>query len=125
MFQRTTGNYDPKSFERLNNVKNLKDLTNTLSDYKKASQFQKDLGERERFTNEALMSPEQKAVNQQVDAYREMTEITKQEIARKRDEENAEKRRIEEKQIRSLRRNYRSQGLLGQGAEDNATKLGG
>lgn len=72
---------------------------------------------------------QQNAVNDQIKAYREQTEITKSEIARKKNEEVAEKRRIEEKQIRSLRRN-RGSSLLGtQPTNDNdagmTTKLGG
>lgn len=51
-------------------------------------------------------------VNDQIKAYRDQTEITKQEIAQKQGEESAEKRRIEEKQIRGLRRNYRPAGML-------------
>ena len=52
----------------------------------------------------------QQMMNDQVKAYKEQTEITRNEIARKKGEEVAEKRRIEEKQIRSLRRNYRAAG---------------
>ena len=55
----------------------------------------------------------QRLMNEQMKAYRQQTEITRQEIARKRDSEAVEKRRVEEKQIRSLRRNYRSQSLMG------------
>ena len=73
---------------------------------------------------------DQKAMNDQIKAYREQTEITKQEIARKKGEELAEKRRIEEKQIRGLRRNYRGAGggMLGassSGEADMSAKLGG
>lgn len=68
-------------------------------------------------------------VNDQIKAYREQTEITKGELARVKGEEDAQKRRIEEKQIRSLRRNYRVGSLLtaGQegGNEDMTSKLGG
>ena len=68
------------------------------------------------------------AMNEQMRAYKQQSELTRQEIDRKRNEENAEKRRIEEKQIRSLRRNYRPAGLLGTGTvtePDMNTKLGG
>jgi hypothetical protein len=64
----------------------------------------------------------------QMKAYKDQTELTRQEIDRKRAEGAAEKRRVEEKQIRSLRRNYRPQGLLGSGASptaDTTTQLGG
>lgn len=52
-------------------------------------------------------------MNNQINAYKKQTEISRQEMASKKDEQVAEKRRIEEKQIRSLRRNYRAQGFLG------------
>lgn len=71
---------------------------------------------------------QQDAMNEQIRAYREQTELTRQELNRKKDETNAQKRRVEEKQIRSLRRNYRTQGLLNtvQNKENEmATKLGG
>lgn len=60
---------------------------------------------------------QQKAVNDQIKAYREQTAITKAEIDRKRGEEAVEKRRIQEKQIRSLRRNFRPAGFLNTGAD--------
>lgn len=56
-----------------------------------------------------------KLANEQIKAYREQTEISKAELDRKRGEEQVEKRRVEEKQIRGLRRNFRSPGLLGSG----------
>lgn len=71
---------------------------------------------------------QQRMIQEQIDAYKEQTEITRQELARKKDEEATEKRRIEEKQIRSLRRNYRGQGFLGGAASDQpgmSAKLGG
>lgn len=52
-------------------------------------------------------------VNDQMKAYKDAAEITRQEIERKRGEEKAEKRRIEEKQIRALRGRFRSQGIMG------------
>ena len=66
-------------------------------------------------------------VNEQMKAYRDQTEITRAEINRVQGEQKVEKRRIEEKQIRSLRNNYRSSGLMSYaqnqpGAVD--TKLG-
>lgn len=68
-----------------------------------------------------------KLANEQMQNYKQQTELTKQELARKRDEQVAEKRRVEAKQIRSLRHNYRSQGMLGNsgGAQDMNEKLGG
>lgn len=72
----------------------------------------------------------QRLMSDQVKAYKEQTAITRAEVDRKRNEEVAEKRRIEEKQIRSLRRNYRgsSSGLLGSAPTtepDMNSKLGG
>jgi len=67
----------------------------------------------------------QRAMNDQLKAYRDQTELTRNEINRKQGEQIAEKRRIEEKQIRSLRRNYRAPGFLGQGQSDMSSKLGG
>jgi len=70
----------------------------------------------------------QKMMNDQIKAYREQTEITRNEIARKKGEEIAQKRRVEEKQIRSLRHNYRAPGgMLGGGQSnqpDMSDKLG-
>lgn len=54
-----------------------------------------------------------KLMNEQMKAYKDQTELTRQAINEKRNAEQIEKRRIEEKQIRSLRRNYSSQGFLG------------
>lgn len=79
---------------------------------------------------------EANAVNEQIKAYKDQTELTRNEINRKKDEENVQKRRIEEKQIRSLRRNYSSRGLMNasppsslgnpsSGSPDMNTKLGG
>ena len=70
----------------------------------------------------------QKTMNDQIKAYKDQTEITKQELAQKKGQEVAEKRRVEEKQIRSLRRSYRSSGFLGNpssGAADMSSQLGG
>lgn len=71
---------------------------------------------------------QKRMMNEQIRSYREQTELTRQELARKKDETSAQKRRIEEKQIRSLRRNYRPQKLLGSstsGDEGMSNKLGG
>lgn len=68
------------------------------------------------------------AVNEQVKAYKEQTELTRKELNDKRNEVAAEKRRVEEKQIRALRRNRGMQGFLGTGQTDQAgmsEKLGG
>lgn len=71
---------------------------------------------------------QRRLMNEQIQAYKTETELTKQELAKKKDEQIAEKRRIEEKQIRALRRSYRTQGFLGtqtSGEKDMSTKLGG
>jgi hypothetical protein len=74
----------------------------------------------------------QKLIRDQVNAYKEMSEISKQEIASKKNELAVEKRRVDEKQIRSLRRNYRPQGIMGAAGTSSTTiepgmsqKLGG
>lgn len=64
----------------------------------------------------------------QIRDYKAQTELTRQEMATKSNEVNAEKRRVEEKQIRALRGNYRGQSLLGaQSSNQNgmSDKLGG
>lgn len=63
---------------------------------------------------------QQNMMSEQIKAYREQTRIAKDEIDRKRGEEAIEKRRINEKQIRSLRRNFRPAGFLDTGADINS-----
>jgi len=91
----------------------------------------------ERFQTAGLYNPEESHRNEvdqrdmmrdQMQAYKDQTELARQEIERVRGEKNAEKRRIEEKQIRTLRRNYRPAGFLNndQGPATGVTdKLGG
>lgn len=65
-------------------------------------------------------------VQDQMKAYKDQMEITKQEIERKRGEEKAEKRRIEEKQIRALRGRLRTPGIMGgQAVGSGATPAAG
>lgn len=68
-------------------------------------------------------------VNEQIKNYKDQTELTRQSLNEKRDSVVAEKRRVEEKQIRSLRRNYSTQGFLGgnqaPSEPDMSSKLGG
>ena len=75
---------------------------------------------------EAAMKSE---LNDQINAYKEQTRIAKEETDRKRGEQAAEKRRINEKQIRTLRRNYRPAGFLNNAASaptgDLTQNLGG
>lgn len=68
---------------------------------------------------------EQKSMMEgQLNAYKEQTELTRAEIARKRKEEMAEKRRVNEKQIRMIRRGHsRSPGLLGS-SDTQSTQAG-
>lgn len=67
-------------------------------------------------------------VNDQVNAYKQQTEITRQELAAKAGEVASEKRRVGEKQVRALRNRYRASSFLG--AQDSSqpdmnSKLGG
>jgi hypothetical protein len=66
---------------------------------------------------------QQKMMNDQVKAYKEQTAIAREEIDRKRGEQMAEKRRVQEKQIRSLRHNFSPAGFLNTGA-DISNQLG-
>ncbi len=71
----------------------------------------------------------QNAMNEQIKAYKEQTELTRNELANKANEQAVQKRRIDEKQIRALRRSYRAGGaLLGTqqtNQPDMNSKLGG
>lgn len=69
-------------------------------------------------------------INAQIKAYQDQTALERSRLDEARAATQAEKRRVEEKQIRTLRRNYRSQGIgmLGVGspaADDMNAKLGG
>lgn len=69
-------------------------------------------------------------VNAQIKAYQDQTALAKSQLDEARNATDAEKRRVNEKQIRTLRRNYRAQGagLLGVGQpanQDMDAKLGG
>ena len=69
-------------------------------------------------------------VNEQIKQYQDQTALAKQQLDEARASTEANKRRVEEKQIRALRRNYRagSAGLLGvgsPGSQDMDQKLGG
>jgi len=61
------------------------------------------------------------AVNAQVNAYKEQTRMAQEEINAKRGEMAVEKRRVQEKQIRSLRRSFRPAGFLNTGGDINNT----
>jgi hypothetical protein len=72
-------------------------------------------------------------VKDQVKAYQDQTNLERQELADARNAQDVQKRQIQEKQIRSMRRSYSaprsgSGGLLGQGqpvSDDVNTQLGG
>lgn len=74
---------------------------------------------------------QQRMISDQIKAYQEQTELTRQELNTKREEVAAEKRRVNEKQIRALRRNYSGAGMggfLGSQPSDQSgmsSKLGG
>lgn len=73
---------------------------------------------------------QQKLMNQQMKDYKEQSEITKKELNAAKDSQIAEKRRIQEKQIRSLRGRGSSRGFLGSsdpsaGNEGMSSQLGG
>lgn len=72
---------------------------------------------------------ERHAINDQIKAYKEQTNLAREELNAKRAAEVTEKRRVNEKQIRALRNTYRSRGLLGGQVtpteEGMTSKLGG
>lgn len=63
-------------------------------------------------------------VNDQISAYKEQTNLAREQLNRTRDEATAQKRKIDEKQIRSLRRNFRPAGFLNN-QQANAEPVGG
>lgn len=70
------------------------------------------------------MRAQMNLANEQMNLYREQTRIAQEELDRKRDEMASEKRRVEEKQVRALRRNFRPAGFL-DNQDDLSNKLGG
>lgn len=58
-------------------------------------------------------------VNEQIKAYQDQTEISKAALAQAKDAEQVEKRRIQEKQIRSLRRTSSARGFLGSSSDNS------
>jgi hypothetical protein len=77
-------------------------------------------------------SDERNMINDQIKAYRDQTELTRQQLATTQAAQDVERRRIEQKQIRALRGTYRSAGLgagllgsAGGTGSDMNTKLGG
>lgn len=71
---------------------------------------------------------QQQMMQQQIDAYKQQTELTRQQVANAQNAQDAQQRMINEKQIRNLRRSYRPAGILGTGqpaAPDVSSQLGG
>ena|SRR5205814_2369501 len=73
---------------------------------------------------------QQQQIADQVKAYKDQTNLANQQLVDSRNATDVQNRLIQEKQIRSLRRNYRSQGVgmlgVGQPAnQDMNTSLGG
>ncbi len=61
------------------------------------------------------------AANEQISFYQKQKQLADDTVNKLKDEQNVEKRRIQEKQIRQLRRSFRSPGLLeepGAGTKD-------
>lgn len=80
--------------------------------------------------NRKMEQEQRQLINDQISAYKEQTNLAREQLDETRAQTEAEKRRVQEKQIRSLRRTYRAQGvgMLGQGesaAQDMNAKLGG
>lgn len=72
---------------------------------------------------------QERMVNDQIKAYRDQTELTRQQLNESRAATAEQKRLVNKKQIRSLRQNYRAQGagFLGVGqpaAQDTSSQLG-
>jgi hypothetical protein len=65
---------------------------------------------------------QQYAINDQIKAYKDQTALTEKEIGDARAQQDVVKRQINEKQIRSLRNNYRASGgfLNNQGASSQS-----
>jgi hypothetical protein len=53
---------------------------------------------------------QQSLINEQIKAYKDQTELAAKELATLKDQKDMEKRKINEKQIRSLRGSYRAPG---------------
>jgi outer membrane PBP1 activator LpoA protein len=79
--------------------------------------------------NPSQQRAQKQMINAQVQAYKDQTEIAKEQLAQSQAATDAEKKRVQEKQIRSLRNTYRasSAGLLNVGSGDNemSSQLGG
>lgn len=101
--------------------KTVKGITGGIIDPKKDRKIEQDRRDAER--------DQRKMVNAQIKAYQDQTALFKKQIDDARAATDAEKRRVNEKQIRSIRRTYRAQGasILGIGntaSDDMSSKLG-
>lgn len=78
--------------------------------------------------NDEDIKNQNRQVNAQIKAYKDQTALTRQQLDQTRNEQAVERRRVQEKQIRALRSNYRpAGGLLGVGQPatgDMNTQLG-
>lgn len=61
---------------------------------------------------------QQKLMNDQISEYKKQTELSKQEMNIAKDAKNAEQRRIQEKQIRAVRRNSSMRGFLSSSGDE-------
>lgn len=71
---------------------------------------------------------QKRQMNKQIQEYNQQMELTKKQLAETKAQNDAEKRRVQEKQIRALRRTNRAQGFLGITQEQEpgmSDKLGG
>ncbi len=70
-------------------------------------------------------SDQERLINAQIAAYKKQTEISESQLAQSREMKLKETKRIQEKQIRSLRRGMSRPGFLDSGAvETTSSKLG-
>lgn len=66
----------------------------------------------------------QKMMNDQINLYKQQTQLAESQMKEARDAKLREKKKIEEKQIRQLRRSNRSPGFLDQGQDGLSNTLG-
>lgn len=78
-------------------------------------------------TKDGLLNKLDDPVTYEIKQYKKQTELARQELNKIRDQQATEKRRINEKQIRSLRNNYRPRSLFAaaNNEEGMSDQLGG
>jgi hypothetical protein len=64
------------------------------------------------------------AIQSQIDFYQSQKRMADEEVARIRGEEEAEKRRLDEKKVRVLKRKFRNPGFLEEAVPEMREKLG-